>query len=368
MRRRHGWLGAAVLVLLGAGLCVPHGPVDPFGCSTPFDDGTPIVIEWPRHRMVVQQRDGAGDLRVRGRLQGVASASVDVSTSTGVARRLAVDPVTGVFDGMIRDLPIGWLALAVRATDAPSQTVVVSPVGIGNVVVLAGQSNMVMQLSSRDYTRRGATVLGRRRDPADPGAVAWAADPLHDCQQPWGSIWPRFGDAVMEATGAPLMFIASAVPSTGLAATGHWLSGGRYFEAMLDQIDVATAEQRCVGAVLWLQGELDALLGTSREAYRDALVAFAQGVQDAASCEVPIVAASIGDISHDIGFISDAAAAAVRDGTLDAVEASPFLYPGPWTFDLPIDHLHFGLAAADALFTRWCDAVAAAPTGLACAE
>jgi Carbohydrate esterase, sialic acid-specific acetylesterase len=365
MRTRHGWLGAAAVLLLGTAACLEGVTFDPYRCSAPFDDSGPLVLEWPRNRMVVQQRDGVGDLRVRGRLQGVASASVDVRVSTGASQRLAVDGATGVFDGVLAGLPVGWMAVEVRLVDAPAIRSVVSPVGVGNVVVLAGQSNMVMLLNQRDYTRRGVTALGQCRHPADPNAFAWAADPLHDCMQPWGSIWPRFGDEVTKATGAPLMLVASAVPTTGLAATGHWLPGGPMFEAMLDQLDVATAEQRCVAAVLWLQGELDAQLGASRAAYRDALVAFAQGVQDAASCEVPVIAASIGDISRQTGISADAAAA-VRDGTLDAVAASPFLHPGPWTLDLPIAYLHFTDAAAEALLARWCDAIAAAPTGLAC--
>jgi hypothetical protein len=314
--------------------------------------------------MVFQQHGGRGDVRVRGTLIGVAPGAVLARFGTSAWQRIDSD-ATGLFDGVVPAVPTGWNFVEVRLERDPSIRAVVVPVGVGNVVVLAGQSNMVMLLTQRSYTRLGVTALGQRRDPADPQAFAWAVDPIHDCAQTtWGSIWPTFGDRVVQGTGAPLMLVATAVPTTGLT-TGQWLPGGEQFEAMRAQLDVATAGQMCASALLWLQGELDAQLDVSREAYRDALIAFGQAVEDATSCTVPVVAASIGDVS--VGTtIPEEGADAVRDGTLDAVDASPFLYPGPWTLDLPI-LLHFTDAAAPALLDRWCDAVAAAPTGLVCA-
>jgi len=162
------------------------------------------------------------------------------------------------------------------------------------------------------------------------------------------------------------MFVATSVGATGLASTGQWLpaDGGR-FVSMLDEVRTATAEQMCVSALLWLQGETDANFGVSREAYRDALVAFAAGVENAMACRVPVVAGVIGRIEEDI-LIDPDAADAIRQGTLDAIDASPDLYPGPWTYDLPIHNLHFADDAAGPLLDRWCAAIGEAPTGLRC--
>jgi hypothetical protein len=315
--------------------------------------------------MVYQQHGGRGDIRVRGRVVGVAPGAVLTRYGNGPWRRIDAD-ASGAFDGVLVGIAPGWNVVEVRLERDLSIAAVVAPVGVGNVVVLAGQSNMVMKLQTRHATQLRATVLGQRRDPADRDAFAWADDPLHDCAQTTGSIWPQLGDRVIASRGVPLSFVATAVDGSGLAATGDWLPGGERFEAMRAQVALATAEQSCPAALLWLQGESDALFGVPRAAYRDALVAFAAGVQDAMACPVPIVAGVIGHVENDV-LIAPANAEAIRAATLDAIDASPDLWPGPWTDDLPLAVLHFENDAAGALLDRWCAAIAAAPTGLACA-
>jgi hypothetical protein len=166
--------------------------------------------------------------------------------------------------------------------------------------------------------------------------------------------------------GVPLSFVATAVDGSGLVVGGQWLPGGAEFESMRAQVDVATAGQLCPVALLWLQGETDAMWGISHDAYRDGLLAFAAGVEDAMACRVPIVAGVIGSIEDEYWTVPEEADA-IRQATLDAIDASPDLYEGPWTADLPLSLSHFHDDAAPALLDRWCTAIASAPTGLACA-
>jgi len=359
-------LGLAFLPHLG---CLSWDPrAKPTGCSKPFDTTGPIALEWPRTLMVVQQAGGRGAIPVRGQLVGVASGAVLARYRGGAWLRIEVDPASGAFDALLPEASSGWGAVDVVLESDPRIGTTVSPVGVGNVVILAGQSNMVMKLTTRHSTLRGATVLGRRRDPADPDAIQWAADPMHDCRDETGSIWPALGDRLIRGTGGiPVMFVATSVGATGLVATGHWLPNGDRFASMIDEVRTATAGQMCAAALLWLQGETDARWAVSREAYRDALVAFAAGVENAMACPVPVVAGVIGRVEES-PLVDAGAAEAIREGTLDAIDASPDLWQGPWTYDLPIDALHFTDAAADALLDRWCDAITAAPTGLRCAR
>jgi hypothetical protein len=307
-----------------------------------------------------------GEVRVRGHVADVAPGAVLVRYRGGAWTRVDVDPATGAFEAALPGQPIGWGAFEIALERDPSVAAVITPVGVGNVVALAGQSNMVMHLGALAVTRRGATVLGARRDPLDPQAIAWADDPIHDCVDRDGSIWPLFADRLIRGTGAPVMLVAAALGGTGLVATGEWMPDGARFRALLDQLATATAGRMCVAALLWQQGETDVLAGVSRESYRDGLVAMADAFAAAAACDVPIVAGEIGDLEGDRG-LEPARVGAIREGTLDAIHASPFLFAGPATRDLPIAHLHFTDAAGPALLDRWCAAVAAAPTGLACA-
>jgi Carbohydrate esterase, sialic acid-specific acetylesterase len=370
-RRARGWVRRA-LWLLGLGIlptlgCLVWNPrANPTGCSQPFDASGPIALEWPRSLMVVQQSAGGAALRVSGRLIGVAPGPVLARYRGGAWLRIEVDPGSGAFDARLPEAPSGWGAVDVVLERDPRIGTTVTPVGVGNVVILAGQSNMVMKLATRSYTRRGATVLGRRRDPEDPQAIDWAVDPLHDCRDQTGSIWPALGDRLIRGTaGVPVMFVATSVGATGLVARGEWLPGGPRFESMLEEVRTATGGQMCAAALLWLQGETDARYGVPREAYADALVALAAGVEDAMSCFVPVVAGVIGRIEES-PLVAAGDAEAIRQGTLDAIDASPNLYAGPWTFDLPIASLHFTDAAAESLLDRWCEAIAAAPAGLRC--
>lgn len=370
MQRRRiaqlGCLGVAALLLVGASCGDRQLRSDPVGCSPHYVPAGPIELEWPRRMQVVQHEDGLGEIRVRGRLVGVEPGALLLRYRGGAWLRVDADAATGAFEAALPGQPIGWGALEVELERDPNVSTRVAPVGVGNVVALAGQSNMVMRLATRSFTRRGATVLGTRRHPLDPHAIEWADDPIHDCADSTGSIWPTFADRLIRGGGAPVMLVAAAVGGTGLVASGEWLPGGRRFLALLEQLRVATAGRMCVSALLWLQGEYDALVGVSREDYRDGLVALADAIAAATSCEVPIVAGRIGRIEAE-PYVAPAAAEAIRAGTLDAIDASPHLHPGPATDDLPIAQLHFTDAAAGALLERWCAAVAAAPTGLVCA-
>ena len=364
-RRGVAWVAVLLASLATAACPEVAPPPDPTGCSQPFTQSGPIALAWPRPRMVFQQHGGRGDVRVAGRLVGIAPGAVVARAGRSVWQRIESD-ATGAFDGAVPGVPTGWSSVEVRLARDPSVRASVAQVGVGNVVVLAGQSNMVMQLETRHATTLGATVLGQRRDPDDPNAFAPASDPLHDCAQTTGSIWPELADRVIADTGGtPLAFVATAVAWTGLVADGAWLPGGGAFEAMRAQVDTATAGQRCPAALLWLQGETDAFRGVSHDDYRDGLLAFAAGVEDAMACRVPIVAGVIGRVEEDV-WTPAAAAEAIRQATLDALDASPDLYPGPWTYDLPIHALHFTDEAAGPLLDRWCAAVGAAPTGLRC--
>lgn len=357
-----------VLSLAGPGCRDPGVHADPYACSQPAASAGPIALEWPRALQVVQHEGGYGDIRVRGRIVAAGPDAVQARYRNGPWVRIAADPQTGLFDGTLSRQPTGWGGLDVALAANPAVRTTVTPVGVGNVVVLAGQSNMVMWLATRHVTLRGATVLGMRRDPGDPQAIEWANDPLHDCMHTTGSIWPVFGDRLIQGSGGmPVMFVAAALGAAGLVTPPVWAPDGNLFDGMLDQVRVATAERMCAAALLWLQGETDARYGVTREAYRDALVSLADAFEAAMSCEVPIVAGSIGDVEAT-GWLEHEAADAIRQGTFDAIDASPHLFDGPWTQDLPLTGLHFTDAAADPLLDRWCAAVAAAPTGLACAD
>jgi serine/threonine protein kinase len=144
----------------------------------------------------------------------------------------------------------GWYKVEVRARKG--QKVVaeteVDHVGVGEVFVIAGQSNATNCGEERLKPQSGmvATFSGKDWRPAkdpQPG--------VHD-KTGGGSPWPAFGDALYEKEKVPV----------GIASTGHsgssvrqWQPGSEYFNWMLGRIkQLGTGGFR---AVLWHQGESD---------------------------------------------------------------------------------------------------------------
>lgn len=361
-RARPLGLGLALVVLAGAS-CEPP---DPEGCSPPFTADGPIVLEHPRARFVYQQRGGVADLRVRGRYTGPWPGAVVARWGEGPWQLVdaALGP-EGAFDGVLPARSIGRATLEVRLVTDWDARAEVPDVGVGNVVVLAGQSNIVGYFQGRSVSRLGASVLTQRRAPLDPDGVIPAADPIHDCEHVHGSLWPRLGDRLVAGTGAPLMFVAAGIGGTGLVVPADWAPGAWAYRQLIEQIERGTAGQRCPAAMLWMQGESDAVNAVPAGVYADALGAFAAAFEAEMACDVPIVVGVIGRVESHPWVEDPAHGEAIRQAQRVASLLGPHLRPGPETDDLALVNLHYVDADVPVLLDRWCAALPPA-SGLVC--
>jgi hypothetical protein len=190
---------------------------------------------------------------------------------------------TGAFDIALALPAGGWYRLELRVIHE-GKTIVektVEHVGIGEVFIVAGQSNSTNYGSQKQKPKSGmvATFDGRSWRIAD--------DPQPGVQDgsTGGSFIPAFGDALYDKLGVPI-----GVASTGQGATsvrqwlpkgermdkqptidafikptgdGRWESTGQLYEGLIKRIE-ALADRR-FRAVLWHQGESDA--GQARSGY-----------------------------------------------------------------------------------------------------
>jgi hypothetical protein len=145
----------------------------------------------------------------------------------------------------------GWYVVQVRAKAGDKEVAhaEVANIGVGEVFVIAGQSNSTNYGEKRMEPTSGlaSTFDGNLWQPANdpqPG--------VHD-HSTGGSPWPAFADAMVERYHVPI----------GIASTGHggtsinaWLPDGELFHHTLSRIN----ELGYLGfrAVLWHQGESDA--------------------------------------------------------------------------------------------------------------
>jgi len=158
----------------------------------------------------------------------------------------------------------------------------VGHVGVGEVFVIAGQSNSTNcgQQKLKQKSGMVAAFGGSDWRPADdpqPG--------VHD-KSSGGSCWPAFGDALYDKYRVPV----------GIASTGHqgssvkqWQPGGELFKWMMGRIKQLGPHG--FRAVLWHQGESD--VGTPSAEYVKLLTAVVKESKKQAGWDFPWFVAQV---------------------------------------------------------------------------
>jgi hypothetical protein len=192
----------------------------------------------------------------------------------GVWQSLPCDARVAAFRGELNLPSGGWYRLEARALyhGQPVAEAVVEHVGMGEIFVIAGQSNAANYGEEKHATRTGlvASFDGTQWQPA--------RDPMPGAGGKKGSFMPLFGDAMAERFHVPIGLIAMGIGSTSVrewlpagtrlshlpplthnvvtVGAGQWEPVGAIFENF-------SARMKQLGtngfrAVLWHQGESDA--------------------------------------------------------------------------------------------------------------
>lgn len=264
-RRSRRGLGGIAAALLGA-------------CGT--CPAAEIAITSPVDQQVVQRASRAtGTLRVEGMVRGDDArggvvearflATPDAAWSGGWP--VAAD---GAFSGLLEAAAGGWHPLEVRLVRGGEAvaTAMVPNVGVGEVFVVAGQSNSANHGEERQQPRSGRVAV------QDGSGWRLADDPQPGASGGGGSFVPPLGDALVEACDVPVGFICCGIGATSIREwlpegtafvppptlrgrvrqlpDGRFASDGRAFTNLCDRI--ASVGPQGFRAVLWHQGESDA--------------------------------------------------------------------------------------------------------------
>lgn len=259
---------AALVVALMAALSATRLPAEP---------GADLGILAPRERQVIQRRTGAG---------GVIPVVVtgDVAAGTLVEARVVVaGEGAGAWHPLERDgerfrgaLPApagGWHAVEIRRAGAAGPEAAVARVGVGEVFVVAGQSN-----SANHGEARLVPASDLVSSLAPDGTWRHAADPQPGASGDGGSFLPPLGDLLVERLGVPVGFVGCGIGATSVRewlpagvpfpnpptlegrvrrrADGGWESDGAAFAMLVERMRGVGPEG--FRAVLWHQGESDA--------------------------------------------------------------------------------------------------------------
>ena len=189
-------------------------------------------------------------------------------------QKVAARRVGGGFAAQL-ELPAGgWYRLEVRArrNEETAAEVIIAHIGVGEVFVIAGQSNSANHGQEKQSPKSGqiAAFNGRTWQPAN--------DPQPGASGGGGSFIPPFGDALAGRFQVPIGIVATGVGATSVRewlpagtkfpnpptllgnvtqlASGEWECKGRIFETFTTR--VKSLGPRGFRAVLWHQGESDA--------------------------------------------------------------------------------------------------------------
>lgn len=241
-----------------------------------------IAIDKPRAYQVIQQ-DGAGqaDIAINGWYRSGTPTAIEASWNGGAWTVIDAAPAGGTFSGTLAGQSAGQGTLSVRFANDVSITFSTLYVGIGDVFVVAGQSNAgVPATNAQSYSH--ATLKA--------GVYATHNDRWYELANTAynntfdKACWPLVATEFLDDQGVPVAFVPTAVGATTIS---QWQPGGAYYNAMVAQ----ATEVGGIKAVLWQQGESDAIAGTAEATYNSLLDALANGVQ--ASLGVGLMACKI---------------------------------------------------------------------------
>ena len=244
-----------------------------------------IVLKSPVEHQVFQRTDGGeGELLLEGNL--VYGSAKEPRPNRLEARVLGegvvqqwqpvfFSPSVAAFRGVLKAPAGGWYRVEIRAKDGVKVGAeqAVEHVGVGEVFVVAGQSN-----SANYGEEKLGTSSGRVSARLEDGRWQICRDPQPGAGGTGGSFVPPLGDALAAEFGVPVGFVSTGVGATSVrewlpkgiqfpvlpTITGRvvtvganlWESNGGIFESFAEKL--RALGKRGFRAVLWHQGESDA--------------------------------------------------------------------------------------------------------------
>jgi hypothetical protein len=317
-------------------------------------DGTPVVVP-----LVIN--NGGAILEYRFYQSGTTPQGTWTSfdDETGSSSRANVSLTVGRYDFSIRN----------KSTGAEIQTI--EKVGIGDVFVVAGQSN-----SENFGGQNPSQVVDDRISAYNLGSGEWvlASDPQTN-KGAWnlngGSPWSYFGNYYTQCTNVPIHVISVGWGSTRIE---QWtpthigtppgngegvVSTGLYVDRLQPAIN-QVKNYNGARAVFWHQGENDVQRGTSAQAYQSWLNSIiSRSRLDIGDSTLPWFVALVSEISGE----PESKRQPVLDGQIDTIIAGSNVTVGSQTdkfLKLPAlisDGIHFSSIGLDEHAKEWFNAL-----------
>lgn len=248
--------------------------------STPLQATTPLLSTPTEYQVVQRDSRNVGTLMIRGGLPESAAKTPSIEArlvSPGEASewgKLSATFQREAFEATLEAPAGGWYRLEVRVTldGQVLADAAIEHVGVGEVFVVAGQSNSANHGAEKQITKTGRV--------ASFDGTKWqlANDPQPGASGGGGSFLPPLGDALATRFDVPVGFVTCGIGATSVRewlpkgarfpnpptiesrvqklASGEWESRGEAFEMFISRMK--PLGPKGFRAVLWHQGESDA--------------------------------------------------------------------------------------------------------------
>lgn len=333
------------------------GNAYPFGAPPPDPPAQVLMITAPSAFQVFQRSDCSGTITITG---STTQATNVEARYRGSAWANIASNVTGSFSGQLTKQFVGQGNLEIRASIEPAMVITVNSVGIGDVYLIAGQSNASGRASNLQVYSHPSLKAGlfgndylwhELFDATDSGVNQ--AD-LVSADSPGGSVWPLLATSYMTETNIPVAFVPCAKGATSITA---WLPSMNHQDrSTLYGSMVSRGLLTGCKAVLWWQGESDGLAGMSQATYHGHLATIANALK--ADLNIKLIPCKLQNSSG----ITDSAEQAINDAIGAAWLTEMNVLTGPDLSDLASDdsfHLATDVKIATAA-GRWWSAVRSA--------
>lgn len=287
-----------------------------------------IGVEQPRRYEVCQRQGGKAVLPVEiTGLPGSENEALVLDSMRRVVARRKLTCSAGVASASFEIPEGGWYWIAVAAGRRRQR---LAPFGVGDVFVIAGQSNAAGYGDGYLADRTGLVSI---MTDSDDWSLATSPENLPGPLAA-GCAWPVLGELLVLSQHVPIGFINTAVGGT---TTEQWQPGGDLYNGLKRALT-----GRRVRAVLWHQGESDAASGFSTQRTLQNMLNIIYQSRADAGWQVPWYVAVASYISG------------VAQENLDAIRAAQitvhryaFALPGPDTDTyipaaMRYDTAHFG--------------------------
>lgn len=240
-----------------------------------------ITILTPKTNEIIQRNtSNKGTFNITGTYTG-SPTNIEASFNNSAWQTIVTSPTGNSFNGQMINVTPGQGTLIVRFSNNNSINSSKN-IGIGDLFILAGQSNSVMKGTNlNNQTTGGLTAYAY-----NPDGSSWfeANDPLFVSGAvsgyPLGSSYPAIADELMSNQSVPIGFIAVSQGGTAITEWEKNANSSASCSCVLYDRMVSTIQGAITGtndefkAVLWFQGENDAnpSYGVNTEdAYKTAL-------------------------------------------------------------------------------------------------